>query len=235
MALKVTTFSSKGRVTRIYSQKTNRIHHLQSDIQLNLFLILERCNSVIDIKENVELRNLEIIIANTDNLRLEKFTDNETGQLYQLHTNFLIKISKQGTYEQIAISVKSLSELQRKTVIEKMEAEQRYWKAKGIKFYLITEKEIDKKFVENIKWVRESLIDNTVENKKEVAEKLYYFMQKNTQRIIQEVLDEFEEENKVKKGMGLFALRYLIGNREIYIDMKNHIDLSEKVAKLITF
>lgn len=235
MALKVTTFSSKGRVTRIYSYKTNRVHHLQSDNQLNLFLILERCNSVVDIKENIELRNIEIIITDTDDLNLDKFTDKETGQLYQLHTNFLIKASKNGTYEQIAISVKSLSELQRKTVIEKMEIEQRYWKAKGIKFYLITEKEIDKKFVENIKWVRESLIDNTVQNKKEVAEKLYYFMQKNTERIIQEVLDEFEEENKVKKGMGLFALRYLIGNREIYIDMKNDIDLNEKVAKVITF
>ena len=133
MALKVTTFSSKGRATRIYSYKTNKIHHLQSDNQLRFFLILEWNNSVKYIEENVELKHLEATIDNLENLRLDKFTNKE-NQLYQLHTNFLISIVGSNGEEQVAVSVKSLSELQRKTVIEKMEIERRYWKAKGVKF-----------------------------------------------------------------------------------------------------
>ena len=146
----MTTFSSKGRATRIYGYKTKRIHHLQSDNQLRLFLLLEWNDMVKNIEENVELKDLEIVIDNVEDLRLDKFSDSE-GQLYQLHTNLLITIKRDNSEEQVAISVKSLSELERKTVIEKMEIERRFWKSKGIQFYVVTEKEINKQLVENIK------------------------------------------------------------------------------------
>ena len=65
MTLKVTTFSSKGRATRIYSHKTNRIHHLQSDNQLRAFLLFEWIDLVKDIKENIELKDLEDALNDT--------------------------------------------------------------------------------------------------------------------------------------------------------------------------
>ena len=92
MALKVTTFSSNGRASRVYGYKTKKIHHLQSDNQLRTFLLLEWDDRVKDIKENVMLEDLEATIYNVENIRLDKFKDKETGNLYQLHTNFLIKI-----------------------------------------------------------------------------------------------------------------------------------------------
>lgn len=235
MTLKVTTFSSKGRATRIYSYKTKRIHHLQSDNQLKVFLIFEWIDSIKDIKENIELKDLEETIYNVENLRLDKFKDKETGQLYQLHTNFLIKILKEREYEEIAISVKSLSELERKTVIEKLEIERRYWKAKNIKFYLITEKEIDNQMVENIRWCREALIDKSIENKTEIAEKLYYFLQENKEEILLEVLNGFDAEQDLKNGTALFMFRYLIAVKEIYINMKAKIDLNKYVKDIIQF
>ncbi|UZT06152.1 TnsA endonuclease C-terminal domain-containing protein [Clostridium sp. LQ25] len=233
MTLKVTTFSSKGRATRIYSHKTKRIHHLQSDNQLKVFLLFEWIDSVKDIKENMELKDLETTIYNVENLRLDKFTNKETGQLYQLHTNFLIKIFKKEKYEEIAVSVKSLSELERKTVIEKLEIERRYWKTKNIKFYLITEKEIDKQVVENIKWVREALIDKSIENKAEIAEKLYYFIQENKDKILQETLDEFDAEEGLEVGTALFMFRYLIAIKEIYINMKEKIHLNKYIKDIV--
>ncbi len=235
MTLKVTTFSSKGRATRIYSYKTKRIHNLQSDNQLKVFLTFEWIDSIKDIKENIELKDLEATIYNVENLRLDKFKDKETGQLYQLHTNFLIKILSEGECEEIAVSVKSLSELERKTVIEKLEIERRYWKAKNIEFHLITEKEIDKQMVENIRWCREALIDKNIENKAEVAEKLYYFLQEKNQDVLQEILNEFDVEEDLENGTALFMFRYLIGNKEIYINMKEKIDLNKYVKDVIQF
>ena len=205
MALKVTTFSSKGRATRIYSYKTKKINHLQSDNQLRTFLILEWNDSVKDIKENVELIDLEATIYNVENLRLDKFSDKEAN-LYKLHTNFLLTIVRNKEEEQVAVSVKSLSELQRKTVIEKMEIERRYWKAKGVSFYVVTEKEIDKQFVENIKWAREAFIDKSIENKEEL-----------------------------KEGTALFILRYLIAVKEVEINMKEKLDLNDSINKRINF
>lgn len=235
MTLKVTTFSSRGRATRIYSYKTKRIHHLQSNNQLNIFLLFEWIDSIKDIKENVELKNLQATIYNVENLRLDKFEDRETGQLHQLHTNFLIKVLKEEKYEEIAVSVKSLSELERKTVIEKLEIERRYWKAKNIKFYLITEKEIDKQMVENIRWCRETLIDKSIENKAEIVEKLYYFLQEKKEDILQEVLNEFDAEEDVENGTALFIFRYLIAVKEIYINMKEKIDLNKYVKVVVQF
>ena len=235
MTLKVTTFSSKGRATRIYSYKTKRIHHLQSDNQLKVFLMFEWIDSIKDIKENVELKDLETTIYNVDNLRLDKFMDKETRQLYQLHTNFLIKILKEEKYEEIAVSVKSLSELERKTVIEKLEIERRYWKVKNIKFYLVTEKEINKQLIENIKWVREALIDKSIENKAEISEKLYYFLQEKKQDVLQKVLNGFDAEEDLENGTALFMFRYLIAIKEIYINMKEKIDLNNYIKDIVQF
>jgi len=235
MALKVTTFSSKGRATRIYSYKTNKIHHLQSDNQLRFFLILEWNNSVKYIEENVELRDLESTIDNIENLRLDKFSDKETNQLYQLHTNFLVTIKRNNGEEQVAVSVKSLSELERKTVIEKMEIERRYWKVKGVSFHVITEKEINKQFAENIKWAREAFIDKSVENKEELKEKLYYFLQKNKEKVIIDTLNKFDKDEELKAGTALFIFRYLVAVKEVEINMKEKLDLNDTINKRINF
>lgn len=237
MSLKVTTFSSKGRVTRIFSYKTNKIHHLQSDNQLRAFLLLEWDDRVKNIKENVKLDDLEATLYNVENLRLYKFKDKETGDLYDLHTNFLIKITtKEKGEETIALSVKNISELQKITVIEKMEIERRYWKVKGIKFYVITtDNQIDKQFVENIKWVREALVDKSIENKREIGENLYYYLQdRKTERLIS-VLDDFDKEEQLEEGTALFIFRYLISIKEISVDMKKTINLNENISVLIKF
>lgn len=235
LSLKVTTFSSKGRATRIYGYKTKRIHHLQSDNQLSFFLMLEWHDKVKDIKENIELKDIEATLDNADDLRLDKFSDKETGELFQLHTNFLVTIGRNNGEEQVAISVKSLSELERRTVIEKLEIERRYWMAKGVKFYVITEKEIDKQFVDNIKWVREAVIDKNIEGKKKLGERLYYFLQENNQRKLNDVLAEFDDNVGSKKGTALFIFRYLLGTKEIGVDMEKCIDLNEYISALIKF
>ena len=235
MALKVTTFSSNGRVSRVYGYKTKKIHHLQSDNQLRVFLILEWSNKVKDIQENIELKDVEATIYNLDNLRLGKFRNKETNELYQLHTNFLVTIKNDNEEMQVAISVKSISELERKTVIEKIEIERRYWKAKQIKFYIITEKEINKQFVENIKWVREVLVNNSIEIKEEIAEKLYYLLQNNVECKVINILNDFDKVENLKFGTALFILRYLIAKKEIEINMKEKLDLNKLIQDLIKF
>lgn len=116
-----------------------------------------------------------------------------------------------------------------------MEIERRYWKAKGIKFYVITEKEIGKQFVENIKWIREALIDKSIKNKPELAEKLYFFLQKYVDKKVVNVFELFEVEEDIKEGKALFIFRYLLGIKEVSVDMKKSIDLNEKVSDFIKF
>lgn len=237
MALKVTTFSSKGRVSRICSDKCkDKVIHLQSDNQMRLFMMLEWDEDVKRIEVNVELKDLEERLNDIDNLKLHKFRDKETGELFQLHTNFLVTFKPyRGIDEQTAISVKSISELERKTVIEKLEIERRYWEAKGVRFAVITEKEIDRQMADNIMWVRETRSDKSLRNKEELTEKLYYFIKENQNVTLNNILEEFDKKEEVKEGTGLFLFRYLIELKQIEVDMKKRIDLNEKINKLITF
>lgn len=237
MSLKVTTFSSKGRVTRISSFKCeDNIVHLQSDNQLRVFLILEMSEDVKEIKVNVELENLEKILTEIDNLKLHRFRNKETGKLFRLHTNFLVTVKlDSGVDELIGISVKSTSELERKTVIEKLEIERRYWQAKGVRFVIITDKEIDKKLTDNIMWIRETLTDKSVTDKEELSERLYYMLQDCQSENVSDVLFKFDNEEKVKSGTGLFLFRYLIADKQIGVDIKRNINLKEKVKNLIKF
>lgn len=237
MSLKVTTFSSKGRVTRISSFKCkDNIVHLQSDNQLRVFLILEMSEDVKEIKVNVELENLEKTLTEIDNLKLYRFRNKETGKLFRLHTNFLVTVKlDSGVDELIGISVKSTSELERKTVIEKLEIERRYWKAKGVRFVIITDKEIDKKLADNIMWIRETLTDKSVTDKEELSERLYYMLQDCQSENVSDVLFKFDNEEKVKSGTGLFLFRYLIADKQIVVDIKRNINLKEKVKNLIKF
>lgn len=237
MALKVTTFSSKGRVSRINSQKAkDKIVHLQSDNQLRIFMMLEWDDNVKEIQVNVELNNIEDTLTNIENLKLNKFRDGEEGELFQLHTNFLVTLNqhKRGE-EQIAISVKSVSELERKTAIEKLEIERRYWEATGVRFVVITDKEIDRQVTDNIMWVRETKSDKSLRNKEELAEELYFLLQENKELTVNAILNDFDIKEGAKDGMGLFLFRFLIAQKQIVIDMKESINLNEQINKLVTF
>lgn len=237
MTLKVTTFSSKGRVSRVCSYKCkDKVVHLQSDNQMRLFMMFEWDDSIKNIEVNVEIHNIEQILNDIDNLKLYKFRDKGTGELFQLHTNFLVLLkSNDGIEKQIAISVKSVSELERKVVVEKLEIERRYWEAKGIRFAVITEKEIDKQFVNNIMWVRDTISDKSLRDKDILAEKLYYFMQDNQEGIVKNILIEFDYKECIKEGTALFLLRYLIADKQIQVDMKKSIKLNEKINNLVSF
>lgn len=232
--LKVTTFSSKGRVTRINGIKTGKIHHLQSDNQLRAFLILEWSDSVVDIKEGVRLENLLEEINDVENLRLDKFIDKSSGKTYDLFTNFLVTV-RYGDKEVInAIAIKNSSELKRKSTIEKIEIERRYWKSKSIEFYLITEKEIDKTLVSNIQWVRDTVLLDSVEDRDIKSNKLFNYLMINKENNIDELLDSYERNSELIQGEAMYLFRYLIAKKVLLVDMKKKINISIKVCDLIS-
>ncbi|MDK0574163.1 TnsA endonuclease N-terminal domain-containing protein [Clostridium perfringens] len=234
--VKVTTFSSRGRVTRIYGVKSKKIHHLQSDNQLRLFLILEWNRNVIEINENVKLNDLLIYVDNVENLKLNKFMNKENKQLYDLHTNFLIKVRKNNTVEQVAISVKNSGELKRNITIEKLEIERRYWENRGIKFYLVTDRELNKIFADNILWVREALFDNRkIKNKEELADELYWVLKNSVDLRIDLVIKNYEKIIDEGSGIGLYLLRYLIASKQIAINMGKKLDLKAKISESLMF
>lgn len=236
MELKVSTFSSLGRATRIYSYKTQSIHHLMSDNQLRTFLLLEWSDKIMDIKTNIILDDLEIYLdEEIENLRLDIFKDKESGKTYDLYTNFLVTVDKGVDKENIAISVKNSSNLSKKNTIEKLEIERRYWNKRHIKFYIVTDKELNRQEVNNINWCREALIDKSILNKDYLAEELLVFIQKHRNELLNEILDLFDEINNLKLGTSLFIFRYLIAIKKIKVNMKEKININKEISNIVEF
>lgn len=236
MELKVSTFSSLGRSTRMFSSKTGKIHHLMSDNQLRTFLLLEWSDKIMDIKTNIILDDLEIYLdEEIENLRLDIFKDKESGKTYDLYTNFLVTVDKGIGKENIAISVKNSSNLSKKNTIEKLEIERRYWNKRHIKFYIVTDKELNRQEVNNINWCREALIDKSILNKDYLSEELFVFIQKHRNELLNEILDLFDEINNLKLGTSLFIFRYLIAIKKIKVNMKEKININKEISNIVEF
>lgn len=234
--IKTNEFSSKGRATRIYGIKTNRIHHLHSDNQLRAFLIFEWSDRVIDIRESYPLLDLMEAVDKKDDLRLDKFVDKETGEPYVLTTNFLITTrNEHGQIEYFARAVKNYSELHRKSTIEKFEIERRYWLAKGIDWKVITNRELNKQFCKNIEWVRETLIQESkgTSEIKKLSEELIFYLISSQQIRLKDLLKQFEGTNSLEAGTGLYIFRYLVARKIIQINMKEKVDMNKKAKDII--
>lgn len=229
-------FSSKGRASRIFGIKTQRIHHLHSDNQLRAFHMYEWSDNVIDIRECFPLLDVMEVIDDKENLRFDKFRDKESGAQLVLTTSFLLTIKGLDDKERyIARTVKHSSELTRKITFEKLEIENRYWTAKGVDWKVITDKQMSRQFVKNIEWVRETLL-TTEEwkfDKDQLSQVLLNHLLSNPDSTIRDSLKDFDKREGVSNGTGLYLFRYLIAKKHIKIDMRNKIDTAVRIIDLL--
>lgn len=228
-------FSSKGRATRTYSFKTNRVHQLHSDNQYRAFLSFEFSSRVKDIRESFPLLDVMEVIDDKDDLRFDKFMDKQTGEPYVLTTNFLLTINApNGSEKYVARTIKNTTELKRKITFERLEIERRYWLAKGVDWKVMTQKELPRQLAKNIEWVRETMLEGEDElNKDELSAFLVRYLLENDELPTRNVLGLFDKGEDLHNGTGLFLFRYLIAKHELKVDMTKKIDLSLRVKDLL--
>ena len=148
--VKVGDISSLGRSHRVFGHKSGRTHHLLSDLELSVFLLLEWNANVISINEQVELNLAEtLIIAEEAKIK----HPNVRGENKVMTSDFHVFLNSKNKSisTQMALQVKYTKDLDDPRTIEKIEIEKRFWKSKDVPFYIITENEIPKIISNNIK------------------------------------------------------------------------------------
>ncbi len=236
--LTIQDFPSMGRVSRIYSNKTQRIHQFFSDNETRMFYLLHWQDEVIDIREHYPLLDIGQVIEDKRGLKLEKFVDKQTGTPYVFSTTFLITVRDIKNKEfYIARSVKSSIELEKKHIIEKFELERRYWESKGVDWGIITQKDIPVIKAKNIEWVYSALEDSEErginnKTKADLSQELAHILMdsSDTVRRITSILDD---EFQLEKGTGLYLFKYLIATKKIKVDMDEKIDINIPADKII--
>ena len=145
---------SSGRSHRPRGIKTGRVHHLLSDIENGLFLILDWCDAVKDIREQFPLdRAITQRIA--DRLGIDHPKDVRTRTPLVMTTDFLVDVVRDGRIQQYARAVKPADELDKPRILAKLAIEQVYWGEQDIDWGIVTNQDIPPFIVRNIAWVHQ--------------------------------------------------------------------------------
>jgi len=226
--LNVRDFSSLGRTTRVKGWKTGRVHHLFSDLETYMFYTLEWRDDVKDIREQCPIP-LERTLAIAEAMKVKHpqvatYTQEKKRMMTNavMTTDFLVTL-QDGTIEKlIAISVKYLSDLTRRT-LEKIEIEKRNYMDLNVEFVLATEKDIPLVLAENVK---------KLHKKRNIHERLDYSDEKimkiakvltdlvlNNQKPLSDLCLSCDDLLGLRLGDSLSIAYYLIATKRWQIDM----------------
>lgn len=208
--------SSSGRSQRLPSTTAGRMHHLLSDLELAVFLILDWHNQVSDIREQFPLRVADTIrIAEELGIAHRKYN----GVHQVLSSDFLVNFCRPDE-PQVALQVKYSHDLDKPGTLERLMIEKRYWESKGIPWYVVTEKEIPKTVLTNIQWLYPAKSDEPDESLLvhhfQVFQKAFHNDSATPLTTIAQQLDiAYEEE----AGANLYWLRQLLSKRYYLFDI----------------
>lgn len=234
--LSVQDVSSWGRTARIHSAKTGREHHLLSDIETAIFLLLEWSDSVIDIREQFPLdRNKTRRIAADMGVRHPY--DRETGVDIVMTTDFLVDIRLGNGSKLLALSAKPASELDDDRIIEKQEIERRYWNLMCADWGLLTDFDLPIQRIKNLRWLHEmQSLEHMTEPYtgywQDRCNRFLACLPQATGMTIKRFIQHLTSTQGFATGDGLKVLRHLAANKRIAIDLNAQFDMHAPVDVL---
>lgn len=234
--LTVQDVSSIGRATRIHGRKTDREHHLLSDIETSVFLLLDWSDAVIDIREQYPLDREETRrIASEMGVRHPFDTQGKCDIV--MTTDFLVDVHTSNGLQLHVRSVKPAKELEDKRTLEKLEIDRRYWIGKCDSWGLITELDVPMQRVKNLRWLHEmfSLAGMEEAYPGYWSDRCNRFLQclPNAKGgTIKRFIQQLESTQGFAAGEGLMVLRHLGATKQLLIDLDQPFTVNAPLAVL---
>lgn len=220
--LKIYDVASKGRSHRVFGRKTGRIHHLLSDIEWRLFLYLDWCDEVTDIREQFPL-NREVTCRIAEGLGVGHPKDTVTKTPLVMTTDFLVDLSRGGKTCHEACYVKPSSELRKNRVLEKLEIERRFWAEQGIPLRIFTEQEFSPILTKNLQWLRTLSFNNqsapSAGFHQEQAEAVLVAIPRFGHLDLRQFCNRMDNELSLEPGSTLALIRYLLSEKTVSVDL----------------
>lgn len=222
--------------------KTGRTTQLLSHLEYHTFLVFEWVDSVVDIREQYPLeRNKTQEIAEKLGIWHPRYPEGETKDgeevLTVMTTDLLLTIRTfDNKEENLAISVKPAVKLEEKRTLEKLQIEKSYWEEKGIEWRIVTEKDINKNFTENMKDIhyrKEPLPQFDEEYFQRLSIKLGDGLKDSLDDNVLSYFDNFDKKYNLEEGMAISLFKYCLANKRVKIDMLNRIRFNKKIKELL--
>jgi hypothetical protein len=218
---------STGVVSRIKGIKTDRIHHLMSHLELDYFLTLEWSDSVIDIREQFPLLDVNETIKIARDLGFRHPADNRSAYPYVLSCDFMI-LTEDGTYH--ARTLKQSKDLENPRTREKLLIEREYWKEKDIDWKIVTEQQMDRTRIQNLKLLYPfARLACPAEYHREylsAAQCIISGCKTNPLQPLQAIAEMTDTEFSLPAGSCLTIIKHLIWTKKIRMDLLRPIRFS---------
>jgi len=214
---------SKGRSSRIPSSKTPREHHLLSDNERGIFLLLDWSDNVVDVREQFPLdRDITRRIAKE--MGVAHPMDPRTRTDIVMTTDFLVDKRVGNKIIEIARSVKSKTDLDDPRTIEKQEIERRYWELKNIDWRMYIDTDIPEKRVENLRLLYEmksfdGLVVPYPDYWQDICTRLMAALNTVHRVQVKKLIKELEFTQGLKAEDIIAAIRHLGANKVITFDL----------------
>ena len=156
----VTDFSSRGNSRRVYSHKTGRIHHLFSDVEWALFLLLEFCSDVIDIREEYPLKRADTLaIAAELQIKHPRYPGTTVPTV--MTCDFLVTRLRNHTRVLEAYNCKRAEEAEDLRSLEKLEIQRLNFAGCDVPHNLVLHSMLPKEKIKNLEWIRSAIFTQT--------------------------------------------------------------------------
>lgn len=221
--IQVNDFSSRGFSRRVFSQKTSRAHHLLSEVEWQLFLLLEFCPAVLDIREQFPLkRDATLSIAAEHGIRHPVYPGTHIPTV--MTVDFLVVLQEQGGQVIRAFNCKRVDGIDHENELGKLEIERNYFDRAGVPHHLVFDRCLNQQKVENLEWCRSAFINDegTYETPNAFAELHQRFLQDLSRQPsgnLSEFCANYELRTGTKPGTGLRIARALIWRHDLLTDL----------------
>lgn len=215
--LTVRDLPSKGRSHRVMGHLTGRTHHFFSDLELAAFLLLEWNPAVTDIREQFPLRIEDTLsLANQANIR----HPDDGGYHQIMSSDFVVDLSAPTGPQRFAVQVKTSTDLTDPRTVEKLEIERRYWRLKGIPWYLLTDKQMPRTIMKNLEFLYSARVQNeTMEVLFQSLPVYVDVLAKNPNTRLPELGMLIDQSYSLEPGTSLARLRALAALRALMFDI----------------
>ncbi len=214
--LTVRDFPSKGRVHRVFGHMSQRTHHLFSDLELAVFLLLEWHSEVTQVREQFPL---QIDVTRQLSIDAGIKHPNISGNEMYMSTDFLVD-STSKSEPKFALQAKYANTINDSRTVEKLELERQYWKTKSVPWYLITEREIPEIILKNIQWLYPSQKEEIPEeHARQQIEYFSYHLNKDPNKTLIALCKELDAAYDLPLGESLYEMRFLLAKRYLTFDI----------------
>lgn len=220
----VRDFSSRGTSRRAPSHKTGRKHQLLSDVEFDLFLLLEWSQDFSDIREQYPLdRDLTQDIARTLGIKHPCYPNTHVPTV--MTVDFLCTRATSGDAEFVAFNAKRKEEAEDEDSLVKLEIQRASLELLGIPHHLVYHSDLPAQKVRNIEKIRDSMVkEGEVEPRPGYWASMSIWMNQmfasaQSDLTLVEFCAQFDSANSAPPGTGLRAARLLMLERILVPDL----------------